>query len=618
MRPSGGALPTYTEMACARFAAASLIALVLAAPAVAGSSAASVSGTTSPRGLKAFLLRADEQGGHTFSRTPSFAWQPARGAQSYEFELATSQRFADNAIVYSETGLKSPVESVPIALPWSSGKDYSLYAHVRAITRTGATAWSQPYGFAMRWTSVPQPLLPGYPGLLRWTTVPGATAYQVWEIDTGKIFTTLTNVADEREYYTFHQDPAWISTVHWRVRAIRNVPVATTPNGMPITKYGPWSSIYTSVNPPFAVGPLAATGTVSDVVSDALTQRAHKLMPAFVYSGNLSLAGTPEELYHVYVFTDQDCLNMVYNGSVVGSPAYAPRTTGALAMPSTLGEITTARSSYLADGDPGAIFTYDNQRVVPIEVGSTATYPPIDLWDTDWPTGRYYWTVMPVEARTSQDVATTLTSVASIGSSTLFVGNAGGFAPGDQLNVGKDASQESVVVTAISGNTLTLGGTTRFFHPAGDPVAKPAGSIQYHDTELAQDACQAGRVLTFGKSSEPVVTATKAPYVSGLSPNGKLFAATGSRPAVYGPPLVAWAPALSAVDYEIQWSGSPSAFPKANDKVTPATSFVLPVSAGTWYYRVRGLDYAVPSRPQMSWSDTVAVRVTRPQFRIVR
>ena len=22
--------------------------------------------------------------------------------------------------------------------------------------------------------------------------------------------------------------------------------------------------------------------------------------------------------------------------------------------------------------------------------------PPVDLWDTDWPTGRYYWTVVPV------------------------------------------------------------------------------------------------------------------------------------------------------------------------------------------------------------------------------
>ncbi|HEX6490238.1 MAG TPA: hypothetical protein VF002_02550 [Gaiellaceae bacterium] len=605
-------------MACARFAAASLLALVFASSALADNSPSPVSATSSPSGLKAFLLRADEQAGHTFSRTPAFAWQPVRGALSYEFELATSQRFADNAIVYGEVGLKSPVESVPIELPWSSGMDYSLYAHVRAITRNGPTAWSTPYGFAMRWTSVPQPLLPGYPGLLRWTTVPGATAYQVWEIDTGKIFTTLTNVADEREYYTFHQDPAWTSAVHWRVRAIRNVPVATTPNGMPITKYGPWSPIYTSVNPPFAVGGLSTIGTVSDVVSDSLTQRAHRLMPAFVYSGNLSLAGTPEELYHVYVFTDQDCLNMVYNGSIVGSPAYAPRTTGALAMPGTLTDIATARSSYLGDGDPGAIFTYDNQRIVPTDVGSTATYPPIDLWDTDWPSGRYYWTVMPVEAKTSQDVATTLTSAAAIGSGTLFVGNAGGFAPGDQLNLGQNATQETVVVTAIAGNTLTIGGGTRFFHPAGDRVAKPAGQIAYHDTELAQDACRAGRVLTFGKSSEPVVTATRAPYVSGLSPNGKLVAAKRSRPTIYGPPLVAWAPALSAVDYEIQWSNSPDSFPKANDKVTQATSFVLPVGYGTWYYRVRGLNYAVPTRPQMSWSDTVALRVTQPQFRIVR
>jgi hypothetical protein len=601
----------------ARFAAALFAALLLVSPAAARPVSSDGRKKLPPQGLKAFLLRANEPAGHTFSRTPSLGWSPVPGAISYEFELATSKRFADNGIVYSDNTLKSPVVSIPIALPWSTGKDYSLFAHVRAITRKGATAWSSPYGFAMRWTSLPEPLA-SYPGLLRWTTVPGATAYEVWLVDLNKRFTTLTNVADEREFYTFHQNAPWMSSVRWRIRAIRNMnPAALPQNGMPATKFGPWSSVYVSYNPPFALGPLTANATVSDVVSDALTERAHRLMPGFVFSGDTDLFGKPQELYHVYVFTDQDCLNMVYKGSIVGSPAYAPRTTGVLGLPNTDLGITSARTAYLPDGDPGLMLTFEGDRIVPTDVGSTSAFPPIDLWDTDWPTGRYYWTVTPVQAKTSQDIATTLTTAALAGSTTINVGNAGGFAAGDSLVVGKDASEETVVVIGVSANTLTLGGGLRFFHAAGDPVAKPAGAIGYKDTELTQETCLSGRVLTFGKSSEPVVTATNAPYVSGLSTNGKLFAALRSRPTVYGPPLVAWQPALSAVDYEIQWSKSPSVFPKENDKITGATSFVLPVGIGTWYYRIRGLDYAVPNKPQMSWSDTVAVRVARPRFRIV-
>ena len=38
----------------------------------------------------------------------------------------------------------------------------------------------------------------GYPGLLRWTEVPGASGYMIWLVDAGKWFTTRTNMADER------------------------------------------------------------------------------------------------------------------------------------------------------------------------------------------------------------------------------------------------------------------------------------------------------------------------------------------------------------------------------------------------------------------------------------
>ena len=92
--------------------------------------------------MHGFLLRVDEPVVHTFSRTPSFAWNPVPGARSYEIELATSQTFSDNSIVWSTAGLKTPAVAVPISLPWISGQPYSLYAHVRALTAHGPGSWS--------------------------------------------------------------------------------------------------------------------------------------------------------------------------------------------------------------------------------------------------------------------------------------------------------------------------------------------------------------------------------------------------------------------------------------------------------------------------------------------
>jgi len=121
-------------MACARLAAAFAAALAVALPAASAHAAAA-----SPKSLHGFALRADEATVHTFSRTPSFAWNPVPGAVSYEFELATSRRFSESGMIWSTTGLKSPAVAVPISLPWISGNPYSLYAHVRAVTRKGTS-----------------------------------------------------------------------------------------------------------------------------------------------------------------------------------------------------------------------------------------------------------------------------------------------------------------------------------------------------------------------------------------------------------------------------------------------------------------------------------------------
>ena len=106
-----------------------------------------------------------------------------------------------------------------------TGSPYAAYARVRAVTAAVSPTWSAPFGFNLRWKDVPQQL-PGYPGLSRWTTVEGATGYEVWFTKIGpgwqKRVTTRTNAVDHREAYAFHADASWTNEVRWRVRAVRS------------------------------------------------------------------------------------------------------------------------------------------------------------------------------------------------------------------------------------------------------------------------------------------------------------------------------------------------------------------------------------------------------------
>jgi hypothetical protein len=613
-------------MVCARLTAALVAALAVALP--AGPALAA----RAPQGLHAFTLRANEPVTHTFARTPSFAWNPVPGARTYTFELSTSKTFGDSGIVWSTKGLKSPAVSVPISLPWMTGNPYSLYAHVRAVTRRGSTAWSAPFGFNMRWSAVPAPITPAYPGLLRWSTVPGANAYMVWLVDAGKWFSTRSNMADEREYYTFHQDPAYSGVVHWRVRPVRWL-YGETENGLPSVSYGPWSPVYSSYNPPFATGPLTALATVSNVVSDASHTRNHEVMPAFVYSGNTSMWNTVHELYRVEVFTDEDCLNTVFRGAITGAPAYVPRPTGPLGLPTDVNSVTAARSAFLPDGTEPDSYTADYISVKGTESDVSAGPPSggntglpagqvvkgakVDLWDSNWAGGRYYWTVMPITGIPASTLTTILANPALAGDNSITVANATGIVAGDALKIGSPMP-ENAVVKSVVGNSIALASGLSALHSAGEDVVRPGGGVTYREAELTQDACAGGRRLSFGKSSEPVVTGQVAPFASGLSPEGKLVAASNPRPRFYGQPLVAWQPAASADQYEVQWSRSLYPWKTAGNQFTWGTSATLPLSPGTWYYRVRGLDFLMAgSKPQMSWSNPVRVVVTKPRFRVV-
>ena len=607
---------------------ATLCVALLAATLVSGAVAKDAKTPAPPKNLRGFLLQPNEPLAHTFPRTPAFAWAPVRGARCYEFELATSRGFSSNSVIWSNvqddaksrlcspksadpgetTGSKSdpvtsPVTSAPVAttdtvippvrvpavsvdlvLPWFTGQPYSLYARVRAITTAGPTRWSTPFGFNMRWSSLPAPRKAA-PGLVRWSQVEGATGYQVWYPQLGKSFSTNTTVADLRDFYTFHRaDSSWWRSVKWRVRPVRRIS-GTIANGLPTVSFGQWSPVYTGVNPALTTGKLRLVSATSDRISTGKGASAHELMPALVYAGDQALDGQSYEYFRAYVATDRDCVNVVYRGAVVGSPSYAPRTSGPLALPSDDSAIVEAKGKAFPQATPdgkaeGTTFSADWRPLVTNETqasdagstagsssgstgstGSTTGAPSdesqtviqarVDLPDVDFPSTRYYWTVVPVAFRTN---------------------------PSDTTKVG------------------------------------------YVDVESPQDACQAGRVMSFGKESDPVETgaAGGAPYVAGLSPSGRLLTASSRRPLVYSTPLVTWRPVTAATAYQVQWSRTKYPWRAVGGKTTFATSSLLDLGPGTWYYRVRGLNQTQIRRAEMAWSLPVRVKVAQPTFTISR
>jgi hypothetical protein len=251
---------------------------------------------------------------------------------------------------------------------------------------------------------------------------------------------------------------------------------------------------------------------------------------------------------------------------------------------------------------------------------------PVDLWDTDWPNGGYYWTVVAVEAHSPGELTTKVGVPGSaVGATAVPVPGAFELAAGDTILIGTIGNQEAATVTATTATTVTVAAALKYAHGAGEPVVRTGGNLQYRDVELPQDVCAVGRVMRFGKDSEPSLTSSGDLFASGLSSSGKLTSAHATS-KFYGYPLVAWTPAFGAYAYEVQWSKTRYPFKPQPDPengnalgtMTAGTSAVLPLSPGTWYYRVRGFDFSLRTgSQQMSWSDPARIVVAKPRFRIV-
>jgi hypothetical protein len=204
------------------------------------------------------------------------------------------------------------------------------------------------------------------------------------------------------------------------------------------------------------------------------------------------------------------------------------------------------------------------------------------------------------------------------------VASGAGFATGDVIQVGNPSNVETVTVTGVNGDTLSLATVLKVAHGTGEPVRRTSGNLIYRDLELPQEVCASGRVMRFGKSSEPTLVTAGAPFASGLSPKGRLVSAAGTSSSFYGSPLVAWTPALGADAYHVQWSKkrypfTPELSGGTAGTLALTTSAVLPLAPGTWWYRVRGISWRLPANAQyMSWSDATKIVVTKPTFTVAK
>ena len=617
-------------MSAARLLCVIVCSLLVAAPAAAAdrSDQRSLAGTSTtvgtPQNLHGFLLREADARRYTdtFPRTPAFSWTHVEGARRYEFELSTSKSFAENAIVWKAKP-RAAVATVPITLPWITGAKYSWFARVRALVDGEPGPWSKTYGFNMRPPAAPRSLSSGVnatPGMVRWTPVNGATAYEiVFLFDQGdgktKRIRSATTAADLRELYTFHNTLPSLAPVFWRVRAIREVS-GKTKNKLPAVSFGPWSARFRTIEPPFAKGALTPLGAISrsgktDVLSatqsGAPGRGPHGLNPGFYFTGVTgpfgeaygecqllaSLFGITCPLYHVYVFTDNTCANRVHISDLVGSPAYVPRLTPPLDLPGNAKELGQATTLWLPDGLEGDVFTAGDDPITATGAKSESATEETSseandggsedaseeesqatedtegeaqtasgsartgdgevelrrnsLWDLDWPSARYVWTVVP----------------------------------------------------AI-------------------PVLTPTDEVYYKDVVFPEDMCAEGKVISFGKTSE-VVTASDngIPFASGLSPSGKVVSATKDVPSFFQRVVVAWKPVATARKYEIQFSKKKRAWKTLKRKFTAGTQLQVRLSPGTWFYRIRGLDTSLPGSPGLSWSEPVELKMVPPTFSVV-
>jgi hypothetical protein len=526
---------------------------------------------TAPSSLHAFTLRSDEPVRHNYAQLPAFAWARVPGANRYEVQLATSVTFTDSTMLADKRDVPTPVTSLQLQLPWMTGAPYALWLRVRAISNGGVSVWSKPFGFNTSWPDLPKQVQDAPEGLVRWTPVDGATAYDVWFTDLNIHVWTMTNVADEREYWAA-SFPGVPSTINWRVRAVRFVwDPQTLPDKIVKISYGPYSQPFSTTNKPRPTGPSVRGEAVSTATSTPGRAEPHSLTPGYGWTGNPRIVGQNSVGWRVYVFSDRQCVNLVTVGSLVQSPAWAPR------WPNPGWVAPTTAASLVGDD---AVTMFDQTQNLP----------------------------------TAEFAGSAAVAAAATASSTSPSSSAS--------NGGSSAAQAA----AVPGSLLALPDlgwpSGRFWWtvvPVGQAPTPDGKGTQLQDLELPQDACANGRVWSFGMQSMAATTEGSTPLASGFT--GTRVTSSALRvPSFVELPVIAWKPVLGAQSYEIQLSHR--LYPwhtviRQSSLVSSVTLRLTTANAGRWYYRVRGIDQFLPGQAvKMTWSKPVSIRISGDQFAV--
>ena len=390
--------------------------------------------------------------------------------------------------------IRIPATSVNLVLPWFTGKPYALYAHVSGRSRrAGATAWSMPFGFNMRWEATPVPLA-SKRRLVRWAA--GRGRDRVRRLVPGQCRKGHPDAHERRRRARALQRStsrtAGGRLVRWRVRAgaagrrraaRTGCPRSRTAHGARRTRRRTrrGSSGKLQLRALRSRTRSARSRSRSRPSADARDRRSTGDHGARRARSTGSSARMP--------FTDRDCVNAVFRGSVVGGPAFAPRISGPLGCPTNQGELDAALAGVLpsAKTETAKTFMADGRPVTANETFGRRTTPCRS-------TSR---------RRSGRRRATSGRSFRSA------------------INVDDDG-RRSRTTTA----------------------------------ESPQDACESGRDRrASARSSRPAITTARhavrlRPPPKGPAPRAGRVDVRSSTPT----PLVAWRPVVGATAYEIQWS----------------------------------------------------------------
>ena len=134
------------------------------------------------------------------------------------------------------------------------------------------------------------------------------------------------------------------------------------------------------------------------------------------------------------------------------------------------------------------------------EPGSSGA--PVDLWDSGWPNGRFFWTVVPVAFESAAATQTALATATAPGAGSSGSPVSTGFATGQLIRLGTGPTRRPSHRLGDSRRTRSSTTTAATYaHGAGELVENLTATLDYWDQELPQDVCSSGRVQSFGKAA---------------------------------------------------------------------------------------------------------------------